>query len=328
HRLARRVGIERVPRGLAAVAADRRLDPARPRARPAADERLVAALERTLPDELLQPLERLVRAGHHEQAGRVAVEPVDDARTLLVLAAAREPDEPVHERPARVAGRRVDDDAGRLVDDEHVLVLVRDPERHVLVLQRRRRLRHGQLDLLPAFEPVALGAPFAVDDHAALVQQPLGCRAGPNLGQGSEEAVEPLTGGLVRDCELQRVSPSSSVTKRIATPTTMKLSARLKAGQYFRSRKSVTCPSRMRSIRFDVDPPISRPSATGSTGWRAPERAKKSSIQPTASAVRAVTSGVALANRPKAIPEFWTWWIENGPSTWSDSSSESWLETI
>ena len=47
-------------------------------------------------------------------------------------------------------------------------------------------------------------------------------------------------------------------------------------------------------------------SATGSTGWREPERAKKTSIQPTASAVSAVTSAVAFANKPKAIPEFWT----------------------
>jgi hypothetical protein len=77
----------------------------------------------------------------------------------------------------------------------------------------------------------------------------------------------------------------------------------------------VTCPSRIRSTRFDALPPTSRPSATGSTGWRAPERAKKTSIHPTASAVRAVTSAVAFANRPKAMPEFWTWWIENGPRT-------------
>ena len=40
--VARRVGVERVPRRLAAVAADRRLDPPRARARPAADERQVA----------------------------------------------------------------------------------------------------------------------------------------------------------------------------------------------------------------------------------------------------------------------------------------------
>ena len=75
-------------------------------------------------------------------------------------------------------------------------------------------------------------------------------------------------------------------------------------------------------------PPISRPSATGSTGWRAPERAKKSSIQPTAKAVRAVTATVALEKRPNAIPEFCTWWIENGPITCSDSSRSSCVETI
>src|SRR5207237_131354 len=53
----------------------------------------------------------------------------------------------------------------------------------------------------------------------------------------------------------------------------------------------------------------------GSPGWRAPERAQKTSIQPSASAVSAVTSPVAFANRPKAMPEFWTWWIANGPRT-------------
>src|SRR3954452_13726920 len=84
----------------------------------------------------------------------------------------------------------------------------------------------------------------------------------------------------------------------------------------------------MRSIRFEVEPPINRPSATGSTGWRAPERAKKSSIHATATAVSAVTTAVALANRPKAIPEFWTWWMSKGPSTCSDSSKPSCEETI
>ena len=52
---------------------------------------------------------------------------------------------------------------------------------------------------------------------------------------------------------------------------------------------------------------MSSPSAIGSTGCRDPERAKKNSIQPTATAVRTVTIGVALAKRPNAMPEFWTW---------------------
>ena len=44
----------------------------------------------------------------------------------------------------------------------------------------------------------------------------------------------------------------------------------------------------------------------GRIGWREPERAKKTSIQATASAVRMVTTGVARAKSPNAIPEFWT----------------------
>ncbi len=53
-------------------------------------------------------------------------------------------------------------------------------------------------------------------------------------------------------------------------------------------------------------PPSTKPSATGSTGCLPPERAKKTSIQRTASAVSTITTDVALAKRPKAIPELWT----------------------
>src|SRR5262249_8379318 len=237
----------------------------------------------------------------------VAVEPVHDPRPLLVFPAAREADKPVDERTARVPGRRVHDNAGGLVDHEQVLVLVRHPQRHVLALEGRRGpLRHAELRLPPAHEAVALGPSPPVDERRAVLDQPLGRRTGAHLRQRGEEAVEPLARGLVRDCELQRLSPSSSVTNRIATPTTMKLSARLKAGQYLRSRKVVRCPRRMRSIRFDGEPPISSPSATGSTGCRAPERAKKTSIQPTAEAVRAGTTAVALEKSPNAIPAYST----------------------
>ena len=233
-RLAWRVGVERVARRLAAVAADRRLDPPGPRARPTADDRLVAPLERPFSHELLQPGVGLLAAGDDEQARGVAVEPVDDSRPLLVLPARGQPDEPVHERAARVPGRGVDDDAGRLVHDEHVLVLPRDPERHLLPLELcRDPLGHGQLELLPALEPVRLGTALAVDDRRALLQQPLGRGARTDLRQRGEEAIQPLARGLGGNGDSQRgrVSPISSATNRIATPTTMKLSARLKAGQ-------------------------------------------------------------------------------------------------
>ena len=74
-------------------------------------------------------------------------------------------------------------------------------------------------------------------------------------------------------------------------------------------------------------PPISRPSATGSAGCLAPERAKKTSIQPTATVVSTMTIAVALENRPNAMPEFWTWRIETGPISVTAESSWSWLAT-
>ena len=136
--------------------------------------------------------------------------------------------------PLAWPGDGMDDDAGRLVDDEHVLVLPGDPERHLLALELvRDRLGHGQLELLAALEPVRLRPPLAVDDRRALLQQPLGRGARADLRQRGEEAIEPLARGLGGDGDSQRgrVSPISSATNRIATPTTMKLSARLKAGQ-------------------------------------------------------------------------------------------------
>ena len=38
-----------------------------------------------------------------------------------------------------------------------------------------------------------------------------------------------------------------------------------------------------------------------------PERAKKMSIHPTATVVRTITTSVALAKSPNAMPEFCTW---------------------
>ena len=65
--------------------------------------------------------------------------------------------------------------------------------------------------------------------------------------------------------------------------------------------------SRTRSTRFETLPPMKSPSATGSAGCLAPERAKKTSIHTTATVVSTMTATVALENRPKAMPEFWTW---------------------
>ncbi len=80
HRLARGRRVERVARAIAAVAADRRLDPPRCRLRLAPHEGRVGAFELARANQLLEQLVGLLRARDDEQARRVAVEPVDDAR--------------------------------------------------------------------------------------------------------------------------------------------------------------------------------------------------------------------------------------------------------
>ncbi len=222
------------------VAADRRVDRAAARPRPPDDEREVLAGQLPALHELLEPLVRLLRARDDEQPRRVAVEAVDDARPVLLPALGPRGCERLHERAAGVPGRRVHDDAGGLVDDEEVLVVVRDRELGQrdggLLGYRSRRL---DLDLLPAGELVALAARLPVHEHGARREQPLGRGARADLRQPREVAVEPLSGGLGRDDEtIQRLEPArgsrsarTSAARRIPTPITMKLSARLNAGQ-------------------------------------------------------------------------------------------------
>ena len=190
-RLARRRRVERVPRcgrcRSRPIGASIR---PRPRPRRARDEREVAALDLAPADRLLQPACASSERATTSRPGGVAVEPVDDARPVVVSAGRVELEQPVHERPGRRPGARVDDETGRLVDDEQVLVLPGDVEVHRL---RRELDRLGQLDdhVLPALEPVALGPPLAVDEHGAARDQPLGEPARADLGARGEHAVEP-----------------------------------------------------------------------------------------------------------------------------------------
>jgi hypothetical protein len=88
-----------------------------------------------------------------------------DAGAIL-LAAGSSADQTVDKRPRRVARRRVDDDAGRLVHDEQVLVLVGDRQRDVLRLQLLRGgLGHLDSNLFSALEPVVFRPLSAVDER-------------------------------------------------------------------------------------------------------------------------------------------------------------------
>ena len=109
-------------------------------------------------------------------------------------------DEPVHQRPGRMARRRMGDDACRLVDDEEMLVLVRDAQVHRLADDIcGRGGRRLELDLLAAGEPVALRLRSSVDADVPRGEEPLGGRTRADLGQSGEKAVEPLARRGVRN---------------------------------------------------------------------------------------------------------------------------------
>jgi len=207
-RLARRIRVQRLTESVVTVTAERRLDPAASRARPAADERQVAAVEQSLADEILKPAVGLLGPGDDKESRRVAVEAVDDARPLRdVPPGDPSREERLHERPARVARRGMDDDPGRLVDDEQVLVLVGDPQLALLGLEGDVvPLLDVHFQQLSALEPVALLARLTVQAHRPGGEQALGFAARGDLGQCCNEPVEPLAGGVGRNANAQRAS--------------------------------------------------------------------------------------------------------------------------
>jgi len=241
-RVAGAIAVERLTRGIGSVTADRGLDPALPRTRPPADEREVRPFEVPPADEVPQALVRLARPGDDEEARRVAVEPVDDSGPLEFVPTRGAPrEQAVDERSVGVAGRGMNDDAGGLVDDEEVLVLEGDAEVDVLG-HEHVRLRRRQVDVeeLAALEPAALRGRSTVDPHRAGGDQPLGGRARADLFPLAEEPVEPGAGGCAGNPDLKRQIDRgrgrtrcgrSNAASRMRTPRTMKVSARLKAGQ-------------------------------------------------------------------------------------------------
>ena len=324
HRLARGRRVERVARLVAAVAADRRLDPPRARAR--------RALRRARGSAARRAARRIASCSRScassERATTSRPEVSRSSRWTIPGRSSSPPaascvEQPVHERAGRVPGARVDDDARRLVDDEQVLVLPGDVQVHRLRLERRRA-SGGQLDddVLPALQPVALRRAASPSTRTAppAISRSASARE-PTSGRPATRAVEPLglRGAKAESCQrggagLRSVGPGE----------------RPEEGRDADDDEGVGEVERRPEAEVEEVRHVAEPDAvergsrccrrarsrapTGSTGWRAPERAKKTSIQATASAVSAITIDVALEKSPNAIPEFCTWWIENGPA--------------
>ncbi len=234
------VGVERVPRPVAPVAADRRLDPPRARAWPSADEREVAPLDAPLPDRLRTAARAPRPSGRRRAAptcrgragGRSPAAPGRRPRP-------RAPSSPCTRVARSVGPGGMDDEAGGLVDHEQVLVLVDDLEPQLdgneLSLgsgaRRRAPPRPASRWLFGRRSPSTRTAPAR--------HEPLGERARvPTPGSVGDDGVEPPARVGLRNARAVSV-PTAALDRSAATndrnssptPTTMNVSARLNAGQ-------------------------------------------------------------------------------------------------
>ena len=202
--LARRVCVERVPLRVVAVPADRRFDRPAMETRAARDEREILA-SRPLEPSPSPGVGGGPRASAPRRAGRTCRDR-DDGRSPAARG-------PRHPRRRTRAGRAR---ASRL------RVPVRDARRGPPACRRRagarpRRattrsiacgssvergcLRRSELQLLPAFELVALRPRATVDENTAASEHPFGDGARADLGQRCEKPVEARAGGVVRDAQ-------------------------------------------------------------------------------------------------------------------------------
>jgi hypothetical protein len=124
---------------------------------------------------------------------------VHDARPFRIAAGRADGLERARERALEVTGAGMNDDPRRLVDDDEVLVLVRDAQLELDRVERTRRLREFELDLVTLLDAVTLRARRAADRDGAALEQPLRVGARPNGLLGREEAVEPLPGSVSGD---------------------------------------------------------------------------------------------------------------------------------
>ena len=233
--------------GSLAVAADRRLDPPAPRARPPADEREVLAFERAPPNEALQTAERLLATGDDEQARRIAVETVHDAGALGRPASRPTSAQRTGERPVRTTGSGMDDDAGGLVDDEQMLVLPGDarvPRARASASGSGAASGSSKRTSSPPASRWLFGRATPSTSTVSPGDEPLRGRSGAHGRLLGEEPIQPQPRGRLgyakRDqersvdapCRRRGLrSPASIVPTRRTTPTMMQTSAMLKAGQ-------------------------------------------------------------------------------------------------
>ena len=201
------------------MARDRRVHraavlPKRPR-----DDALVRPAERVVGKLRSERLMRRVVLGGNDQTARVAVDAVHDARAQRAAdagkACAAVVEQRVDERAVRMPRRGVHDQSRRLIDNDHVLVLVYDVKRDIL-RHGVDRLRFGerQLHRFAAGEPEAFHRRSSVHQYAARFNELRRRRARQLLRAVCEKGVQPFALRLFSCLEQDRLHPFSPSSLR------------------------------------------------------------------------------------------------------------------
>lgn len=161
---------------------------------------------------LLQATQRLRSAGHHNQARRIAVEPVDNAGAVGGISVAQAKrgqigvagQQGVDQRAALVAVGRVDNHTRRLVDDHQIVIFINHRQGCGFRL-RRIGFGSGQMngDNIARLHGAAGPNRLSGHQNLALTDQLLKLRAGKLRQRLRQPLVQPGS-GLV-NLELQRV---------------------------------------------------------------------------------------------------------------------------
>jgi len=162
----------------------------------AVDEREIRLLHAPRLERTLERLKGSVVLGDDEAAGRLLVEPMDDARAEHAAHTGQPLDvveERVHEGPPCVTRCRMHDETRGLVEDEEVPVLVQDGQWEILGLGDRRLGRwDGDLERLASLETERRAPGPSIDEDASRFEKRLDARPA-ELGQaGRNGLVEPV----------------------------------------------------------------------------------------------------------------------------------------
>lgn len=168
-------------------------------------EAAVGAVRRKL---LRQALVSSIGLGNNQQARCIFVETMNDARALDA-ADARQAitdmcHQAMHQRTRGMARSRMDDETGRLVNDDQIVVLVDHRERHVLGDQRHVfGRRNGNGDVLATGQlDGGVVAHLAADADLSGAQQGLDPLTTEMVNRAGDKAIEPQTLALRRNNEL------------------------------------------------------------------------------------------------------------------------------